>query len=103
MNGRQRDALLALDERSDPPPAGAESWRTGERTTDAIRIALALEDAGHALKRGSRGFPGAMSAARTLIALKDRGLADNDGGGCFLPARWWVTPEGRAKVAELLA
>lgn len=102
LNERARAALRWLNDATDPPPEGAESWRAPDRTADAISVAREFDRLGLPYSRRSyRGYPGAAGASRTLIALKNRGLADSDGGGCFVASRWWITTEGRQEALAL--
>lgn len=69
--------------------------------------AYAYELAMHFGKRGllrhglAARDPDSNGAANTLAALKRRGLARNDGGGCFLSNRWEATEAGHELAGEL--
>lgn len=94
LNPRALVALrhLAVTSNAAPPASAETSWHVPRCTVYAFQTADALVTAG----LGSRSPNG---AANTLSALKRRGLAANDGGGCFVQAKWWITPEGEQRLA----
>lgn len=70
------------------------------KRTHAFEIETAIKDAGLQSDRSRHPTNG---AGNTLSALKRRGLAANDGGGAWLSAKWWVTPEGAERAKALPA
>lgn len=97
LSERAQTALEWLDEHTDPPSEGAEPWRVPKRNELALNLAFVLRKAGFR-SPGQRDYWQVNGAANTLSALRRRGLADNDGGGAWIQARWWITDLGRAHV-----
>jgi hypothetical protein len=108
LTPRATVALKLLAERTTPyaaPPsnhrddAAWTKWLDGRprpfKKILAFQVADAIEHAGLYRKNPrAAGTRPASGAANTLQGLKRRGLAANDGGGAWLSAEWWITPEG---------
>lgn len=107
LNSRQQCALRYLAEHTDaaPSPSKATNWNTPKRVAMAFSVADAI--AAEASPEGAvyprRKAYSVNGAANTLSSLRRRGYVANDGGGCFVQNRWWITPEGVEALAKLPA
>lgn len=100
LSERAQVALAWLDENTDPRPDGGPSYAVPKRKVYAFALADVFRKRG-LWKPGPYGYRGEVNgAANTLVALRRRGLADNDGGGVFIQARWFITEAGRARNAS---
>lgn len=114
LSPRAECALKALASLTTPyaaPPrnhrddAGWSRWLDNQprvfKRTYAFLVADAIEKAGLQGRSRGIGTNPAVGAANTMQALIRRGLAATDGGGVFVSAKWWITPEGARKARTL--
>lgn len=105
LSERAHWALRWLAENSDcavPFEASASGYDVPSKTAYAFGLALDWRGTEHGYK-GNNSYRGGdvTAAANTLVALKRRGLAANNGGGAWLQAKWWITPEGAQLLADV--
>lgn len=96
LTERQQFVLDYLAEHTDAAPSasGDNDWTEPERRAFAFQVQDALVAAGLA----DRNRHAAIGAANTLASLRRRRLVTKGGDGCFIQARWWITPEGAARA-----
>jgi hypothetical protein len=104
LTSRAQYALRWLADNSDcavSPEKSATGYDVPSQKTYAFQLAMDWHDTEHGYK-GYNTYRGGDSAAaaNTLVALKRRGLAANDGGGAWVQAQWWITPDGMQLLNE---